>query len=146
MFRLTKFCSFLLVLEDCLLPLLLGVLLEPLFSTSSISCSVHESQLEVTPEKGNAHAYSLATTSLERIPIVCRKRKTKVITRTNQSEGRYHKQPMRIFSKIKPTAWSVGKRKWPSRDWCYFSIWLVGKMALVFWTNYRAKYFAYCKD
>ena len=100
MFRLTKFCSFLLVLEDCLLPLLLGVLLEPLFSTSSISCSVHESQLEVTPEKGNAHAYS----SLERIPIVCRKRKTKEIMRTNQSEGRYHKQPMRIFSKIKPTA------------------------------------------
>ena len=112
MFRLTKFCSFLLVLEDCLLPLLLGVLLEPLFSTSSISCSVHESQLEATPEKGNVPAAnSLATTSLERIPIECRKRKTKVITRTNQSEGRYHKQPMRIFSKIKPTAGSAGKRK-----------------------------------
>ena len=96
MFRLTKFCSFPLVLEDCLLPLLLRVLLEPLFSTSSISCSVHESQLEVTPEKGNVLANSLATTSLGRIPIECRRSKTKVITRANQSKGRYHKQPMRI--------------------------------------------------
>lgn len=50
MFRFTKFCSFPFVF-DCLLPLLLCVLFELLLSTSSISCSAQESQLELIPAK-----------------------------------------------------------------------------------------------
>ena len=49
MFRFTKFCSFSFVLD--LFPFLLRVLFELLLSTSSMSCSVQESQLELTALK-----------------------------------------------------------------------------------------------
>lgn len=50
--------------------------------------------------------------------------------------GKYIKGPMRNRSKSKQTAWSAGKHGRPKRDWFQYFIWLVERVARVFWTNH----------
>ena len=64
--------------------------------------------------------------------------KTKEITTTNRNKGKYFKEPMK--NQIKTGKQSEALEiKWTSRDWFTFWIWLIEKVAKVFWTNHRAE-------
>ena len=53
-------------------------------------------------------------TPSERFSLTCYETNTENITTSNQRQGSYHKEPMRIQTNNKEIAWSAEKREWPS--------------------------------
>ena len=72
---------------------------------------------------------------IERFSIECRETKTKAITMANHNKRKQDNEPMRTQNKYTWPTLSAGKRVWPSRDWFWFCIWLVEKVARVFFNQ-----------
>ena len=75
---------------------------------------------------------------LNRILIDCRTTKPKVITAANQYKGKYHKQPIRIQSKVGANYRKRGKTRVTKSRLVLFYFWLVESVVRVFCTNHKA--------
>ena len=67
---------------------------------------------------------------------LCHKTKTKDITAATQDQGKYLKEQMRILSKSKLIACSLGKHKWSNHYWFDFASDFLRKWHNFFRNNY----------